>query len=106
MTDHLITTEPKVSSCRRCAGTILTGHVEGLPVRVDPRPLDRHAELDALLAGLVTYTLHRSGLIYRDADRIAGRRDHGPVLADHHCTRRVQARPIPIVSQPPGPPPF
>lgn len=85
MSDFLVTTPVKGALCPRCHAVILTGLAEGLHTRVDLTPLNRAGEIHALLAGRWTYTLTRSGLVHRDATRIAGTALHGPTLPAHHC---------------------
>jgi len=93
MTGPLITTTVKVDTHLRCGAPVLTGHAEGLLARVDLAPLNRDGEIHALCAGLQTYTLSRTGLVHRDATRIAGDTlaDMGPVLAEHRCHRLIPA---------------
>ena len=84
---HLVTTPAVAAICHRCRGIVLTGLAEGIRTTVDLTPLNSAGEIHALLAGLWTYTLLKSGLVHRDAGRIAGTSLHGkgPVLGDHRC---------------------
>ena len=93
MTGPLITSLVTAAIHPRCGATVLTGHAEGLFARVDLTPLNRAGEIHALVAGLQTYTLSRTGLVHRDAGRIAGQAlaDMGPVLAEHRCHRLIPA---------------
>ncbi|MFD6770620.1 hypothetical protein ACFWC6_30855 [Micromonospora chalcea] len=93
MTGPLVTTAVKVAAHPRCGATVLTGHAEGLFARVDLTPLNRDGEIHALCAGLQTYTLTRTGLVHRDAGRIADTSlcKAGPVLAEHRCHRLIPA---------------
>lgn len=91
MTGPLITTSVTAAIHPRCGATVLTGHAEGLLARVDLTPLNRGGEIHALCAGLQTYTLTRTGLVHRDATRIAGGSLDGPVLAEHRCHRLIPA---------------
>lgn len=93
MIGPLITTTVKVSEHLRCGAPVLTGHAEGLLARVDLTPLNRAGEIHTLVAGLQTYTLSRTGLVHRDADRIGGDSlaDLGPVLPEHRCHRSIPA---------------
>lgn len=80
---------PQLQRCPRCRALILAAldsPVAGIPVRVDPVPLDAEQELAARLAGRATYNLtgiSRMAVVYRDADTITRRT--WPVLADHVC---------------------
>jgi hypothetical protein len=85
MTAHLITTPATGQACRHCHTPVLAGLAEGLHTRVDLTPLNPADEVAALLTGRWTYTLTRTGLIHRDATRIAGDTLTGPILADHKC---------------------
>lgn len=91
MSQHLITTKTAGDLCPRCQALTLTGYAEGLHARVDPTPITPRGELAVLLTGRATYTLSREGLIERDADRIAGRSLHGPVLPAHRCGQPIPA---------------
>lgn len=91
MTGPLITTAVAGSVHPRCGTPVLTGIAEGLLARVDLTPLNRAGEIRALIAGLQTYTLTRTGLVHRDACRIAGTALTGPVLAEHACHHRIPA---------------
>lgn len=90
--DHFITT-PATGSVCRCRAVILTGIAEGIHTRVDLIALNRDGEVGALLSGLNTYTLARTGLIRRDAWRIGDTvlARAGPVLAEHRCGRETPA---------------
>lgn len=85
MTAYLITTPATGKICHHCHTPVLTGLAEGLHATVDLHPLNPTQETAALLIGRWTYTLTRSGLIHRDAGRIAGNTLTGPILADHKC---------------------
>lgn len=80
---------PQLQRCHRCNAAIihaLDSPVAGIPVRLDPVPLDAEQELAARLAGRATYNLtgiSRMAVVYRDADTITRRT--WPVLADHVC---------------------
>jgi hypothetical protein len=91
MTVHFVTTPVAGRTCPRCHTLILTGVAEGLGARVDLTPLNPLGELHALLAKRTTYTLTRSGLVERHAERIAGDHLRGPILAAHRCGARVPA---------------
>lgn len=93
--------------CHRCESHVilaLDAPVMALTVRLDPVPLDAHAELSARLDGRWTYDLIDTGrrreLAYRDEHRILDR-DH-PVLATHRCPGPIPAT-TPI-HEPPEPP--
>lgn len=93
MSGHLITTPVTADLCPRCKAVILIGWAEGLHARVDPTPLNRDGEIATLLAGLQTYTLTRSGLVHRDATRIAGGTlsKCGRTVPQHKCGRHIPA---------------
>lgn len=84
-----LSVHPHPTVCHRCRALILAAldsPVAGIPVRVDPVPLDAEQELAARLAGRATYNLtgiSRMAVVYRDADTITRRT--WPVLADHVC---------------------
>ena len=101
MTNFLATTPVSGAVCRRCRTLTLTGHAEGLRATVDLTPLSPAGELSALLAGRWTYTLMRTGLVHRDAGRIAGNGlpADAPILAEHRCGYTP-----PPEHQAPGPP--
>ncbi len=85
MSRHLITTKATLAICHGCQHPILTGIAEGLPVRVDPIPLNPTGALAAILAGRETYVLHFGELVYREESRIRGGAIRGPILAAHQC---------------------
>ncbi|MFI6477382.1 hypothetical protein ACIBH1_05580 [Nonomuraea sp. NPDC050663] len=93
MTEHLIDRALKLGTCPRCRATILAGHNAGIFTLVDPQPLDRHAEMLALLSGRHTYDLITEGIParlyaeWRSTFRINGARRH-PVVASHPCRGR------------------
>lgn len=84
-----LSVHPHPTVCHRCRALILAAldsPVAGIPVRLDPVPLDAEQELAARLAGRATYNLtgiSRMAVVYRDADTITRRT--WPVLADHVC---------------------
>lgn len=84
-----LSTRPHPTVCPRCRALILVAldsPVAGIPVRLDPVPLDAEQELAARLAGRATYDLTgraRVEVAYRDEYAIT-RRDW-PVLATHTC---------------------
>lgn len=89
----------RLDTCPRCDAAVIVGldsHIAALPAVVDPLPLDPHAELDARLAGRMTYDLIRvSGrqeLSPRDYDLT--HRPH-PVVATHTCPGPIPASAIP-----------
>lgn len=92
MNKHLDTTPITGTIHADCGAAVLFGLAEGLTAWVDLTALNQAGEIAAILAGLQTYTLARSGLIHRDAGRIAGTslRDR-PVLAEHQCHRLIPA---------------
>jgi hypothetical protein len=84
MSDHMITTLPKVRLCH-CGATILFGYAEGLPVRADPIPLNHTGLIAAILTGRGPWRLTRTGLVYLYDYRIADPTIRGPNLASHQC---------------------
>lgn len=80
---HFETTQPIVITCSRCLAPVIYGLAEGSVARVDAVPV--HSEAGARAAGRRTYTLSRSGLVYRDDSRRTDPDLSGPVLADHAC---------------------
>lgn len=104
-------TRARLTACPRCRAAViraLDSHIAGLDVRLDPVPLNIHAELTARISGRLTYDLLQAGfgheIAYRDEMRI--RKHEHPVLAEHRCpgpipagaitrhrTRRSDARP-------------
>lgn len=100
----MISTPAMLTNCRRCGALILTGHSEGLFARADVTPLDRHQELDAILAGRTTYDLHPLGLprrpylFHRHQFRILSKQQDWKVVAQHKCP---PGQHFPVI---PGPP--
>lgn len=81
--------------CSRCRAStwpaVDNGGRAGLPVVLDPTPLDSMGELGALLTGRRTYTVHRNGDVHARTvqsirGRPAGRTLRQTVHADHACT--------------------
>lgn len=80
--------------CKRCGAVTWPAEDHrgkgGLPVTLDPTPLDSMGELGALLVGRRTYTVHSNGDVYARtvhtiASRPAGRTLRQTVHADHAC---------------------
>jgi len=88
---HFETTTITEARCPGCHKPILVGQFEGLPARVDTKPLaDRQAEIAALLDGRWTYVLTKyRQLWHRDADRIRSNTIDGPIHAEHRCDERA-----------------
>lgn len=93
MTAYLITSPVAGTIHALCHTPVLIGVAEGLTARVDLTPLNQTGEIHALCDGLQTYTLTRTGLVHRDARRIAGTTltGAGPILAEHRCHRLIPA---------------
>ena len=98
--------QARLEACPRCDSAVilaLDSAIAAIPVRADPVPLDAEAELQALLEGRTTYTLHiqtwtgRRTISTRLPEDMP-RRDR-PVIADHRCPG-----PIPATAIPPPPP--
>ncbi len=68
---HLVSTVARRAKCPDCRATVLSGLDEGIPVRVEPEPVDPAGELAALCDGRRTYGLVADGtLALRDEWRI------------------------------------
>ncbi|MFB4276058.1 hypothetical protein ACBJ59_12240 [Nonomuraea sp. MTCD27] len=86
----ILSTPVSMTNCRRCGALILSGYSEGCWVRVDPAPLDLRQELDAILAGRMTYDVQPLGLPrkpfvwHRTVFRIRGERKW-KVVQEHRC---------------------
>ena len=82
------------TTCTRCSQIILTGIAEALTIRLDPNPLTPTTELDALLAGRLTWQMNRQREAWwRSSGKIAAHpagnhRDYA-VLADHRCNQPI-----------------
>lgn len=85
--------------CSRCGATTWPasdgGNRGGLPVTLDPTPLDSMGELGALLTGRRTYTVHANGDVHARTVQTIRTRPAGAALrqtvhADHACTDRGQ----------------
>lgn len=89
----------KAHPCPRCGAAILTaraGRVAALDVRADAAPLDALSELQARLAGRLTWHLVTgTGLLgvrrftWRTTTDIQAGPARWPVVADHHCKGNV-----------------
>lgn len=92
MTQYLHSTVAKDTRCDRCQAPLLAALDEGIPARVNAKPLlDRQAEITALLNGQWTYVLTSNRhLILRDASRIAANTLRGTIHAEHKCTGAEQ----------------
>jgi hypothetical protein len=86
---HLISTPPRRSQCRRCGAYVLWCYVKGTGRRLDPTPVTLHGEAVALLAGAHTYMvaiLGRHGPVLRSAAMITrGLPEYGRIHAGHLC---------------------
>jgi ferredoxin len=88
LTQHLITTDIKLSTCVRCGTYLFACTVDGLKVTADPAPLTVDAYREALLAGLRTFDLLMQGgrpwrLVARGpSSKAPGERD---ILGAHAC---------------------
>lgn len=84
---HLVTTAPRRDTCPRCKRVVLDGLADGWPYRVDALPLTLTGEVQARIAGLMTYRLRAGRLTRRDQYDVALDDRHGrpPVSATHNC---------------------
>ena len=93
------TTRARLTACPRCHAAViraLDAPIAALDIRLDPVPLDIHAELAARLSGRSTYDLipaaFHQEIEYRDPARI--RKREYPVLAAHRCPGPIPATAI------------
>lgn len=101
---YLITTPVAGGICPRCHQLTLTGIAEGLSARVDLAPINPAGEIAELLAGRWTYTLSRTGLVHRDAHRIAAGTLRGPTLTTHRCRQQRPAEHLAVTPDIPAAP--
>jgi hypothetical protein len=86
MSQHLITTRARNTTCPGCAAPILTAIDAGLPAHVDATPIDPANEIGILLTGAWTYTHTTAGhLIHRHPDHIRTGQPTGPIHQQHKC---------------------
>jgi hypothetical protein len=86
MSQHLITTRARTTTCPGCAAPILTAIDAGLPAHVNPTPIPPQQEATILLTGAWTYTHTTAGhLIHRHPDHIRTGQPTGPIHATHKC---------------------
>lgn len=82
--------------CPRCRARTITGVTlpPGFAVEVDPAVLDPAAELEAILEGRWTYTLHTGAdqLAHRGARQIEGRPAGSRVRESVHREHRCEGR--------------
>lgn len=81
------TRRPRPAHCRACRLAITAAISDaGFTVKAWPVPTTALGELQALMAGLRTYTALPDELLYRDASRIRGNdADARRVLVEHRC---------------------
>ena len=84
MSQHLISTPPNRSWCNNCGRLTLSGLDAGVPYTVDAAPLTLLGEIQARLAGRVTYRLVAGFIWYRELSDIQAGKSQ-PVLAEHSC---------------------
>lgn len=87
---HLVTTTLATATCPHCRASIWTGHCAGEPTRIDPTPINTHAELGATLAGQTTYSvdpLRRPTLRTRWNIHRWPAPEHARIHAQHQCGR-------------------
>lgn len=80
------------SVCAKCKSGVWVASIR-YPVKLDPEPLNARGELDALLAGLHTWTAKPMLLtfwpVFRLASDIANSKPGQIVLADHRCRELI-----------------
>lgn len=92
---HFETTRPRGDRCPRCGRLRLTGLAEGIPYRIEPAPLNAHAELAARVSGRVSYAICGGMLVWRTPERIRGDIHGRPIVfADHRCETPAEAADI------------
>ena len=98
MDTQRVTARPTTRHCRTCRQVVLVAladdgpQVAGVRVTLDPRPLTPYGELQALMAGRLTY--HHTGghIAWRDPVLIARKPAHGMnVHATHKCHSPLNA---------------
>jgi hypothetical protein len=93
----------KRTTCPSCRRPTLTGLDNGVPAIVDPRPLTRHGELLATIAGITTFRIDVDGRPWHTNQwRIA---DDIPLPGDIRVAAHICDRPLPgDWLAPPSPP--
>jgi hypothetical protein len=105
---HLLSDEPQLSQCSKCAKYIFVCQIDGLESAVDLTPLSLDAYRQALITGRPTFDLAQDSagrplrLLRRHAASQWGARQ---VLASHPCSGAyVNASRVEISANPPQPP--
>lgn len=87
MDEDRVTRRPRPAHCRTCRHAITAAITDsGFTARCWPTPTTTLGELQALLAGLATYTALPDELLYRDDFRIrTNDANRARVLVEHRC---------------------
>jgi len=86
MSQHLISTTVKPTTCPGCGAAVLRAVAEGQTVTVNVEPIEPAAETTALLTGALTFSLGTDKeLTYRDAGRIRSGHLRGTIHVQHPC---------------------
>lgn len=86
MSQHLISTKAKPTTCGGCGTPLLTAHDAGIPARVNATPIAPEQEAAVLLTGAWTYTLTAGKqLIHRTPEKIRSNWPPGTIHASHQC---------------------
>lgn len=99
-------TAAKPNRCLRCGRVVLDATVIGLATRVDPSPLSRAQQLEAIEAGVELHTAFIEDgevwLAFRTATHIRGDGNR-PALAEHKCgtVRRADLELLAYFTPPP-----
>ena len=90
MDNQRVTATPTIRHCKTCGLAVLAALADdgpqtpGVRVTLDPRPLTTHGELQALLAGHLTYHRTAGSIAWRDPVTIkACPADHADVFHTH-----------------------
>lgn len=93
MDEARVTARPTHRHCKTCGLVVLVALADdgpqtpGVRVTLDPRPLTTHGELQALMAGHLTYHATSGSIAWRDPITITARpADASEVHHTHTCT--------------------
>lgn len=99
MDEERVTAKPSRRTCQRCGSRIVAALVDGTRADCDPTPLTALGELQALVAGVPTYTDGGTWMAWRSVNAIPYRPPNKwRVLPAHECGRfafdyRIDPRP-------------
>ena len=86
MSQHLISTKAKPTTCGGCGTPLLAAHDAGIPARGNATPIAPEQEAAVLLTGAWTYTLTAGKqLIHRTPEKIRSNWPTGTIHAQHKC---------------------